>query len=60
MQDDFLKLIKLHKNYYDLQFLRKKIKTKKVVANLHDKKEHVTRIINLKQSLNHGLVLGKV
>ena len=34
MQDDFLKLIKLHKNYYDLQFLRKRMKTKKVVANL--------------------------
>ena len=35
-------------------------KVKKVVANLHDKTEYVIRITNLKQALNHGLVLKKV
>ena len=34
-------------------------KVKKVVANLHDKTEYVIRIKNLKQALNHGLVLKK-
>ena len=32
----------------------------KVVTNLHDKAEYVTYIRNLKQVLNHGLVLKKV
>ena len=31
----------------------------KLVANLHDKTEHVIHIRNLKQALNHGLVLKK-
>ena len=31
----------------------------KFVANLHDKKEYVIHIRNLKQALNHGLVLKK-
>ena len=31
----------------------------KFVANLHDKKEYVIHIRNLKQALNHGLVLNK-
>ena len=31
----------------------------KYVANLHDEKEHVIHIINLKQELNHGLVQKK-
>ena len=32
-------------------------KVEKLVANLHNKKEYVLHIINLKQALNHGLVL---
>ena len=32
----------------------------KLVANLHDKTEYVVHIRNLKQALNHGLVLKKV
>ena len=33
---------------------------KKLVANLHDKTEYVIHIRNLKQRLNHGLILKKV
>ena len=32
----------------------------KRVANLHHKTENVIHIRNLKQALNHGLVLGKI
>ena len=32
----------------------------KLVANLHDKTEYVIHIRNLKQALNHGLVLKKI
>ena len=32
----------------------------KLVANLHDKTEYVIHIRNLKQAINHGLVLKKV
>ena len=35
-------------------------KVKKLVANLHDKTEYVIHIRNLKQRLNHGLILKKV
>ena len=35
-------------------------KVKKLVANLHDKNEYVLHIRNLKQALNHGLILRKV
>ena len=35
-------------------------KVKKLFASLHDKTEYVIHIINLKQALNHGLVLKKV
>ena len=35
-------------------------KVEKLVATLCDKPEHVINIINLKQALNHGLVLKKV
>ena len=47
----------------DLPFLIERIKIEKVealLANLHDKKEFVLYILNLKQALNHGLVLKKV
>ena len=35
-------------------------KVKKLVANLHDKTEYVIHIRNLKQALDHGLVLISV
>ena len=35
-------------------------KVKKLVANSHDKTEYDIHITNLKQALNHGLVLKKV
>ena len=39
---------------------RKKIKTvEKLVTNLYDKNEYVIHIRNLKQALNHGLILKK-
>ena len=56
-------LEKLHEFHNDLPFLRERMKTEKVeklVANLHDKTEYVIHIKNLKQVLNHGLVLKKV
>ena len=35
------------------------LKTEKLVANFHDKEEYVIHIRNLKQLLNHGLILKK-
>ena len=35
-------------------------KVEKPAANLHDKTEYVIHIRNLKQALNHGLVLKKL
>ena len=35
-------------------------KFEKFAANLHDKTEYVIHIRNLKQALNHGLILEKV
>ena len=55
-------LEKLHQLHNDLPFLPERMKTEKVeklVANLHDKTEYVIHIRNLKQVLNHGLVLKK-
>ena len=52
----------LHELHNNLPFLpeRTKIeKVEKVLANLHDKTEYVINIRNLKQALNHGLVLKK-
>ena len=46
---------KLHELRNDLPFLTKRMKIEKVeklVANLHDKAEHVIHIRNLKQTLN--------
>ena len=34
-------------------------KAKKLVANLQDKTEYIIHIRNLKQAINHGLVLKK-
>ena len=56
-------LEKLRELHNDLPFLPERMKIEKVeklVANLHDKTEYVIHIRNLKQALNHGLVLKKV
>ena len=55
-------LKKLHE-LHDLQFLPERLKIEKVkkfVANLHDKTGYVIHIRNLKQALNHRLVLKNV
>ena len=54
---------KLYNLHNDLSFLSEKIKIEKIeklVANLHDNKEYILLIRNLKQALNHELVLKKV
>ena len=46
-----------------MPFLPERMKIEKVknlVTNLHDKTEYVIHIINLKQALNHKLILKKV
>ena len=53
---------KLHE-LHNLSFLPKRKETEKIeklVANLHDKTKYVIHIRNLKQALNHGLVLKKI
>ena len=63
--DIFLKLkFNILKNYMNFKmiyrFYQKEVKIKKVeklVANLLDKREYIINITNLKQVLNHGLVL---
>ena len=35
-------------------------KVEKLLVNLHDKSDYIIHIKNLKQPLNHGLVLKKV
>ena len=54
---------KLHDPHNELPFLPKRMKIEKVeklVTNLQDKTEYVIHIRNLKQALNHGLILKKV
>ena len=56
-------LKKLHERHNDLPFLPDRMKYEKVeklITNLHDKTEYVIHRRNLKQALNHGLVLKKV
>ena len=56
-------LEELNELHNDLPFLTERIKiekVKKLVADLHNKTEYVIHIKNLKQALNHGLVLKKV
>ena len=53
----------LHELNNDLPFLPERMKIEKVaklVANLHDKTEYGIHIGNLKQAINHRLVLKKV
>ena len=54
------KLLELH---HDLPFFSERMKIEKaenLVANLHNKTQYVIHIRNLKEALNHGLVLKKV
>ena len=63
LEIDVQYLEKLHELHNDLPFLPERIKIEKVVnlaAHLHDKTEYVIHIRNLKEALNHGLVLKKV
>ena len=63
LEVDFQYPNNLHNLSNDLLFLHERIKIEKferLAANLHDKKEYVTHITNLKQALNHRLVLEKV
>ena len=56
-------LDKVHDFDNDFSFLPERMKienVKKLVANLHDKTKYVIHMKNLKQALNHGLVLKKV
>ena len=57
MKDILLMLMfNIQKNH-----LRTKLgKIENLLANLHNKTEYVTHIRNLKQALNHGLILKKV
>ena len=63
LEVDVQYLEKLHDLYNDLPFLAERMKAlniEKLVADLHDESEYVIHIRNLKQALNHGLVLKKV
>ena len=58
----FLKVDNLHNFQNNLPFLPERMKIEKVeklVADLHDKNEYAIHIKNLKQTLNHGVVLEK-
>ena len=60
LEVDVQYLEKLHQLRNDLPFLPERLKIEKLeklIANLHDKTEYVILIWNLKQALNHGLVL---
>ena len=62
LEIDIQYLEKLHE-LNDLPFLPERMdieKAEKLIANLDDKTDYVIHIRNLKQSLNHGLVLIKV
>ena len=54
---------KLHELHNNLPFLTEIMRIQKVeksVTNLYNKSEYVIHMRNLKQTLNHGLVLKKV
>ena len=53
----------LHNINNDLPFLPEWMKIKrarKLLGNLYDKTEYVIHIINLKHTLNHGLIFKKI
>ena len=63
LEVDVQYLKKLYEPHNDLTISPLRIKTEnveKLEANLHDKIEYVIHIRNLKQALNHGLVLKKL
>ena len=63
LEVDVQYLEKLHDLHNDLPFVPERMrieKVEKLVANLHDKAEYVLHIRNLKQELNHVLVLKRV
>ena len=63
LEVDVQYLKKLHEIHNDLPFFPKIKKIEKVEnlgAKLHDKTECVIQIRNLKQTLNHGLILKRV
>ena len=63
LETDVQYLEKLNELHNNLSFLAERMKIEsgeKLVANLHDKTEYVIHIRNLKQALNHGLVLKKI
>ena len=64
LEVDAQNLEKLQELHNDLLFFPERMKiekvVKKLVTDLHDKTEYVIHIRNLKQALNHGLVLRKV
>ena len=63
LQKDVQYIVNLQGLHNDLSFLPERIKTEKVeklAANLDDKTEYIIHIRNLKQALNHRLVLKKV
>ena len=53
----YMDFIKIYHFYYKKMKIEK---FEKLVANLHDKTEYVIHIRNIKQALNHGLVLKNV
>ena len=62
-EDDAQYLEKLHKLHNDLPHLPEKMKIEKVeklAGDLHDKPKYIIHIRNLKEALNHRLVLKKV
>ena len=63
LEFDVKYLEKLHDIQKYLPSLPKRMKIEKVeklIVDIHDKTEYVIHIRNLKQALNHGLVLKKV
>ena len=60
LEVDLEKLHELHNDWWFLPERMKIEKVEKLLHNLHDKTEYVIYIRNLKQALDHGLVLKKV
>ena len=53
----------MHVLHYDLPILPERIETeeaKKIAGNVHDNNEYVIHKRNLKQELNHGLILRNI
>ena len=53
----------MHVLHYDLPILPQRTeaeKAKKVAGNVHDNNEYVIHKRNLKQALNHGLILRNI